>query len=550
MPVRQEPQAQLLHHTPIQQHTDLFSCLPVYAALQKMDAKAIQERAKALTKAVQANEAPAILKILKELKDGVAASEDLLRSTRIGVTVNRVKTHKDPAVARLAAETVRKWRDEVTKDGKKGGASPNPSGGSNRKPNSGTASPAPMSASAPPASDAVAPELRTWKTDKADIRRTDRPMRNNCIGLMYDGLAFMSALPPATILSVAAAVEAAAHSAHGPEGREGYKTKMRSLYQNLKNKTSAPLRHAVLAGAITPSHFVVMSHDELKSAERRAEDQADQAENMRAAQAPVEEKAVSSSLQCGKCGQKKVSYTQAQTRSADEPMTTFCECMACGRRWKVGAADGDGLPRLARRLTSTTVLVIDECWKRTFRYHTGKSEGSCVRVSENGPSIRKESIFPSMSGGKALGRHGRAKQLFDIVQLLGGAEGIGSLWQNLLDLESCFRDEVAEHSRAFLDLAIIQVTYHETRLRSHDRCLVLSKARPIYLCLLFFALRVPMPELDPRRRKMPPRFSFVLLEAPMVASQVHSNLQSLAFIEPVDLPESSTLTTRRLSVDC
>ena len=40
------------------------------------------------------------------------------------------------------------------------------------------------------------------------------------------------------------------------------------------------------------------------------------------------------SMQCGKCKQYKVSYTQAQTRSADEPLTTFCECMSCGKRWK------------------------------------------------------------------------------------------------------------------------------------------------------------------------------------------------------------------------
>lgn len=39
-------------------------------------------------------------------------------------------------------------------------------------------------------------------------------------------------------------------------------------------------------------------------------------------------------MQCGKCKFMKVAYSQAQTRSADEPMTTFCECMNCGNRWK------------------------------------------------------------------------------------------------------------------------------------------------------------------------------------------------------------------------
>lgn len=41
-----------------------------------------------------------------------------------------------------------------------------------------------------------------------------------------------------------------------------------------------------------------------------------------------------SRMQCGKCKFMKVAYSQAQTRSADEPMTTFCECMNCGNRWK------------------------------------------------------------------------------------------------------------------------------------------------------------------------------------------------------------------------
>lgn len=44
--------------------------------------------------------------------------------------------------------------------------------------------------------------------------------------------------------------------------------------------------------------------------------------------------AVTNDITCGKCKQREVEYTQAQTRSADEPMTTFCCCLKCGNRWK------------------------------------------------------------------------------------------------------------------------------------------------------------------------------------------------------------------------
>lgn len=47
-----------------------------------------------------------------------------------------------------------------------------------------------------------------------------------------------------------------------------------------------------------------------------------------------EDEAYAGMFTCRKCKKMKVTYTQAQTRSADEPMTTFFCCLSCGNRWK------------------------------------------------------------------------------------------------------------------------------------------------------------------------------------------------------------------------
>lgn len=39
-------------------------------------------------------------------------------------------------------------------------------------------------------------------------------------------------------------------------------------------------------------------------------------------------------FKCGKCKSMKTTYYQMQTRSADEPMTTFVTCINCNNRWK------------------------------------------------------------------------------------------------------------------------------------------------------------------------------------------------------------------------
>jgi transcription elongation factor S-II len=39
-------------------------------------------------------------------------------------------------------------------------------------------------------------------------------------------------------------------------------------------------------------------------------------------------------FRCGKCRKNNCTYFQLQTRSADEPMTTFVTCLECNNRWK------------------------------------------------------------------------------------------------------------------------------------------------------------------------------------------------------------------------
>jgi hypothetical protein len=168
-----------------------------------MDAKEIELRGKAIAKAMQENEPSAsVLKLLNDLKTGVHATEELLRSTRIGVTINRVRSHKDPSVQRLATELVSKWRDEVKKQPKKGTPAKVAAA-------TASASPAPPSAAQSPAptqskqKHSVDPDKRNYKTDKVKYQVTGSEARDNCVRLMYDGLAYMSSdrkLTPARIV--------------------------------------------------------------------------------------------------------------------------------------------------------------------------------------------------------------------------------------------------------------------------------------------------------------------------------------------------------------
>lgn len=48
----------------------------------------------------------------------------------------------------------------------------------------------------------------------------------------------------------------------------------------------------------------------------------------------IDKRGATSEFKCRKCKKRECSYYQLQTRSADEPMTTFVTCLNCGNNWK------------------------------------------------------------------------------------------------------------------------------------------------------------------------------------------------------------------------
>lgn len=135
-----------------------------------------------------------------------------------------------------------------------------------------------------------------------------------------------------------------------------YRQKMRSLSLNLKDKRNPTLSQGVVAGIIEADKLVLMTPEEMESDEKKAERAALQMQNLFKAKAAAAQgesgprlscratspadaaclpsEAETDAFQCGKCHQRKCTYFQKQTRSADEPMTTFVTCTHCLNKWK------------------------------------------------------------------------------------------------------------------------------------------------------------------------------------------------------------------------
>jgi len=112
------------------------------------------------------------------------------------------------------------------------------------------------------------------------------------------------------------------------------KFKYRSIMFNLKDGNNPDLRRRVLLGQIKPEKLIVMTAEEMASDNRKLENKQIKDKALFECERGMKPKATTDQFKCGKCGQRMCTYYQLQTRSADEPMTTFVTCVNCNNHWK------------------------------------------------------------------------------------------------------------------------------------------------------------------------------------------------------------------------
>ncbi|KAK1421366.1 hypothetical protein QVD17_23643 [Tagetes erecta] len=132
---------------------------------------------------------------------------------------------------------------------------------------------------------------------------------------------------------VAVSVESAMFEKWG-RSNGAQKFKYRSIMFNIKDPKNPDFRRKVLLGHVKPERILELTPEEMASTERQMENVKIKEKALFDCERGGPPKATTDQFKCGRCGKRKCTYYQLQTRSADEPMTTFVTCVNCDNHWK------------------------------------------------------------------------------------------------------------------------------------------------------------------------------------------------------------------------
>ncbi|XP_032930591.1 transcription elongation factor A protein 2 isoform X3 [Catharus ustulatus] len=270
--------------------------------------------------------------LLKELKS-MPMTLDLLQSTRIGMSVNALrKQSTDEEVISLAKSLIKSWKklldasEEKNEEKKKSLSLPTSSSREtgNSRDQSSTKRQEPPKTPTTPKITTFPPAPITCDA----VRNKCREMLTAALQSDDDYIAI-----GADCEHIAAQIEECIYQDVKNTDMK-YKNRVRSRISNLKDSKNPELKKNVLCGAITPEQIAVMTSEEMASNELKEIRKAMTKEAIREHQMAKTGGTQTDLFTCGKCKKKNCTYTQVQTRSSDEPMTTFVVCNECGNRWK------------------------------------------------------------------------------------------------------------------------------------------------------------------------------------------------------------------------
>lgn len=302
----------------------------------------IGKRLQKMIDADKTENAPELLSALAKLPMNI----DVLTKTRIGMTINDLrKKTKDEKLSKRAKGLIKEWKGLL--DGGNGKI-PAKENGSGKEKEKGSLTPATIKRN-----DSTASNLSLKSEKSAGSSKETKPpvvpsfsgsfppkhlqsdeMRIKACQMILGALK-VTDLPDGTLdpEDLAVKIEQKLYEVHRGSG-DKYRVSLRSRVFNLRDKKNTALRENVLTGMVAPDKFAVMSAEEMASPEIRDMREKFTQESIRDHQMSMQTGTPSDMFKCGKCQKKNCTYTQLQTRSSDEPMTTFVFCLECGNRWK------------------------------------------------------------------------------------------------------------------------------------------------------------------------------------------------------------------------
>ncbi|CAH2285216.1 transcription elongation factor A 1 isoform X2 [Pelobates cultripes] len=291
--------------------------------------------ARKMERMVQKKNTVGALDLLKELKS-LPMTLELLQSTRIGMSVNAIRKQScEEEVTSLAKALIKSWKKlldgpsgDKEQEEKKKEPALQPQSSPEVKEESSSSNSGIRKEECPPPSDGFITSFPRAPSTSDSVRIKCRELLATALKTGDDYITI-----GADDQELGAQIEEAVFQEFKNTDAK-YKNRVRSRIANLKDAKNPNLRRNVLCGNIAPDVFARMSAEEMASDELKEMRKNLTKEAIREHQMARTGGTETDLFSCGKCKKKNCTYTQVQTRSADEPMTTFVFCNECGNRWK------------------------------------------------------------------------------------------------------------------------------------------------------------------------------------------------------------------------